>query len=162
MASAQSALTAVREIPPARTTAEFNRLLTEAAKRFTVARGWDASNDCTVLGQAVVWLTGLGVLEDLHVAFVEGEPNAAENVIVALRDVCIGQLQADYRRYLMARYCAEWEDRHAVATQWMTRQSPECVDGRKAWEFAENVDEILESVGAANRLVGHLRARPKS
>lgn len=160
--AAQCALTVVQENPPERTTADFNELLISVAERFAVASGLDASDDCTALGKAVVWLSGMGVLEDLHVAFVEGEPNAAENVIVALRDVCVGQLQADYRRYLMARYCAEWDDRHAVAAKWMTRQSPESVDGRQAWEFADNVDEMLESVGAAARLVGHLRARPKS
>lgn len=162
LASAQSVLAVVLENPPERTTTGFNQLLIRTAEGLVAAAGFGAMDECMTLGQAVVWLSDMGVLEDLHVAFVEGEPNAAENVIVALRDACIGQLQADYRRYLMARYCAEWDVRHAVAAQWIMRQSPESVDGRQVWEFTENVDEMLESVGAANRLVGHLRAQPKS
>ena len=97
------------------------------------------------------------MLENLHVAFVVGEPTAAENVVGAMRDAWIGRLEGDYRRHLLSCHCADWVARRSLAEQWASRQSPESIGARQVWEFADNIEEILESVGAAQRLMAHLR-----
>jgi hypothetical protein len=160
-ASAQTTLAIVQGEPPERTTASFNQLLTVTVTGLLTAAGLPAQGDCTALGQAIVWLSDLGVLEDMHVAFVEGEPSSAEHAVMALRDACVGQFQADYRRQILARYCANWDERRELAAQWIARQPAGFVRERQAWELSGNVDEMLESVGAGQRLVEHLRTTAK-
>ncbi|MFA6286001.1 MAG: hypothetical protein WC661_01355 [Opitutaceae bacterium] len=123
---------------PDRSHASFLDLLTLGGRELLTACG---RSDADALGQAQTWLASLGLLEALHVDFHTGDALAVQAIAVALRDACLGQMQTDYHRSLLARHCAAWETRVGLVGEWLGE------DGDlQPWEIATSLDVIVESV----------------
>ncbi len=157
IACVQEKLGSAQANPPERTTAAFNRLLSETAGELWNAAGLGCMDETRALGVAVTWLGTFGGCEDFLEAFLSGSEGAIEDVVYALRDACLGRLQVSYRQYLLYCHCGAWEQRCEIAAAWLASLETVVAPPKHPWELEGNVDEILESVGASRRLLEHLR-----
>ena len=146
--------------PASSSTREFRRLLVTVVRELSRAGDKGIPRGPDALGLALAWLSAAGGSDELHLAFSVGDPEATRQTIIALRDSFLGQLQADYRRYLIVTRCPDWATRHELAKEWREHQAPAAVANHRAWEFTDCVEEILDSVGAGQRLLDQLGGLP--
>lgn len=142
-----------------RTTASFLTFLTLTSRRLLDARAHTVGCDAEVVGQAVVWLRQHGLLEELHLSFRDGALEAPTAIVHALRDACLEEVRRDHQRLMLTRRCSTFEQRVLVASKWLESHVASSRQPRAGWELADCIDDLLESAGAADRLLENLRAR---
>lgn len=150
------AVVATAQVPA--TKESFDQLLTTCVRALISATGRRPVDSRQALGQAITWLSALGLFDSLRLAFIAGDETAAEETIVALRDAFRDELQANHRRYILARFCSEWNVRRNLARQYLARRNAHPTVNVRPWEMTDNVDEILERNFQGERLVAELQA----
>lgn len=140
------------------TTVAFYALLMRVTREFFVVLKRPVQEDGSAIGQASQWLEGIGLLAELHDAFVAGMPNVANDTVTALRDSCLAELRINYHRYLLSYHCPTWEQRCALVEQWLATRSA-AQESRQPWELVDALEDILESFGEGARLAAQLRSR---
>jgi hypothetical protein len=150
------AVVATAQVPA--TKQSFDQFLTTCVRALLSATGRRPVDSRHALGQAIAWLSSLGLLDSLRLAFVTGDEMAAEETIIALVDALRHELQSNHRRYILARYCSEWNVRRNLARQYLAKGNGLPTGVVRSWEITDNIDEILERSFQGERLVAELQA----
>jgi hypothetical protein len=158
-AAADALISEMDAAQTAHTHEAFHCLLVRAQWALAAAAGEPTSREPIALGAAISALASVGRHHELLIAFTEGDAGSHEAIILALRDTWIADLQKHHHRLLLDTYCAAWPVRYALAREWLAQQDARRIGALRAWQLTECIADILDAVGAGERLLANLRAK---